>query len=301
MRRKWRSKGLQCWMLESNQTEMLMKKRVNAVIGILLLLSTGLACSLLRPKRPLTWHLTLQVDAPVADRAATTRHAITIIERRLNAAGVSNLEVKPDGDPENGRILVNLPTTSDRDRLTKLITDQGKLELVAVISPPSPAPAQTYSSKEEAIASLANDGTIPTNRRVLPYTERAEISDTPAPSNKKWVLVEAPAIVDGSELRNASAERSRAGGDNYDIQFSLTKAGGDRFGSWTGSHINEYLGVVLNDEVKSIAFIKSQIIDQGEITGRFTKQSAEDLAMVLKSGALPARVTVVEEKFDKAK
>jgi preprotein translocase subunit SecD len=56
--------------------------------------------------------------------------------------------------------------------------------------------------------------------------------------------------------------------------------------------------VVLNDEVKSIAFIKSQIYDQGEITGDFTKQAAEDLALVLKAGALPAAVTLVEERVD---
>jgi preprotein translocase subunit SecD len=52
---------------------------------------------------------------------------------------------------------------------------------------------------------------------------------------------------------------------------------------------------VLNGEVKTIAYIRTQILDQGEITGRFTKQSAEDLALVLRSGALPAPVKIVEE------
>jgi preprotein translocase subunit SecD len=111
-------------------------------------------------------------------------------------------------------------------------------------------------------------------------------------------VVESPAIVDGTELRNASAAPS-AYGDDFQIQFSLNKAGADKFGAWTGANINEYLGVVLNDEVKSIAFIKSQIYDQGEISGRFTKQSAEDLALVLKSGALPAKILFLEERTDK--
>jgi preprotein translocase subunit SecD len=56
--------------------------------------------------------------------------------------------------------------------------------------------------------------------------------------------------------------------------------------------------VVLNDEVKSIAFIKSRITDQGTISGRFTKQSAEDLALVLRSGALPAPVKIASERID---
>ena len=86
---------------------------------------------------------------------------------------------------------------------------------------------------------------------------------------------------------------------NYTISFSLKPDGAAKFGAWTGANINEYLGVVLNDEVKSIAFIKSQIDDQGEISGRFTKQSAEDLALVLRAGALPVPVRFVEERVDK--
>ena len=274
--------------------------RVSSLFAITLLVLSGLACSFLRPKPKLTWQITLQLDA-VADSAAATSQAIAVIERRLSAAGVSNFEVKPDGNPANGRILLSLPSTRDGARLLKLITEQGKLELTAVVSPPSPAPVNTYTTKEEAVASLSSDGTIPTNRRVLAYTERVEPTDTVAPSTKKWVVVESPAIVDGSELRNASAQRSRAGGEEYDIDFSLTKTGANKFGAWTGSHINEYLGVVLNDEVKSIAFIKSQIWDQGEINGRFNRQRAEDLALVLKSGSLPGRLVVVDEKVDIAK
>jgi preprotein translocase subunit SecD len=107
------------------------------------------------------------------------------------------------------------------------------------------------------------------------------------------VVVEAPAIVDGSQLRNAEA-RHGSDEDDYQIGFSLAPEGAQRFGAWTGSHINNYLGVVLNGEVRSIAFIKSQIYDQGEISGKFTKQSAEDLALILRSGALPAPVKIIE-------
>ncbi len=273
--------------------------RVSGLLAIVLLVLAGLACSYLRPKPKLTWHLTLQLDA-VADRANATNQAITTIERRLSAARVSNFEVKPDGDPGSGRILVSLPPTKDPERLAQLITAQGKLELVAVVSPPSPAPVQTYTTKEEATTSLSNDGTIPANRRVLPYTERDEPSENVALPTKKWVVVESPAIVDGSDLRDASATQVREG-DNYDIQFSLNKTGARKFGDWTGSHINQYLGIVVNDEVKSIPFIKSQITDQGQISGRFTKQMAEDFAVVLKSGSLPGRVVVINEKIDPAK
>ena len=110
------------------------------------------------------------------------------------------------------------------------------------------------------------------------------------------MVVESPAIINGSELRSAAATQAQGGGDSYQISFALKPSGADKFGAWTGANINEYMGVVLNDEVKSIAYIKGQIHDQGEISGRFTKQSAEDLALTLRSGALPAPIEYLEER-----
>jgi len=117
-----------------------------------------------------------------------------------------------------------------------------------------------------------------------------------APKQQKWVVVESPAIIDGIDLRTAQAIPERSGGDKYQITFSLKKNGADKFGAWTGANINEYMGVLLNDEVKSIAFIKSQIFDQGEITGNFTKEQGDDLALTLRSGALPAPIEYQEER-----
>ena len=185
----------------------------------------------------------------------------------------------------------------DPERVKNVITTSGKLELVHVVSPPSPAPVQTFATKEEAAASFTvSSGAADETRRVLPYTDRDEIDASAA---KKWVVVKSPAIVTGSDLRNASAVQDRGGDDNYQIQFSLKPAGAEKFGAWTAANINEYLGIVLNDEVKSIPYIKGQIYDQGEITGRFTKQSAEDLALVLNAGALPVPVKLVEETVSK--
>jgi protein-export membrane protein SecD len=244
-------------------------------------------------KRALTWHLVLAVDPSTPDRAAAAKQAADVIERRLSAYGLSNFRVSSQDD---GRIMVDLPGVTDPLRVKRLISTGGKLELVHVITPSSPSPVQTYATKEAAIASLNNNGTIPTNRRVLPYPELSGPGNSP--SSTKWVVVESPAIVDGTELRNASATPS-AYGDDFQIQFSLKAAGAEKFGAWTGSNINEYLGVVLNDELKSVAYIKSQIYDQGVIDGHFTKQSAEDLALVLKSGALQVKILFLAERTDK--
>ncbi len=247
----------------------------------------------------ISWSLTSAAQRTLADDATT--QAMRIMESRINALGVAEPTIQSHGSQNSHQILLQMPGVTDPEHVKKLLAGESRLELVHIISPPSPAPAQTYSSKEEAIASLNNAGAIPANRRVLPYTERAEAAsatpDANTPKPTKWVVVESPAIINGSELRTASAVQSRGGGsDEYQIAFSLKPTGATKFGSWTGANTNEYMGVVLNDEVKSIAYIKSQITDQGEIEGRFTKQSADDLALTLRSGALPASIEYLEER-----
>jgi preprotein translocase subunit SecD len=109
-------------------------------------------------------------------------------------------------------------------------------------------------------------------------------------------VVETPAVVDGSELRDAAAVQGAGGANEYQISFSFKPAGAQKFGEWTGKNIGNYMGVVLNGKVKSAAYIKGQIFDQGQIDGRFTKESGDDLALTLKSGALPAQIDYQEER-----
>ncbi|HEV7798099.1 MAG TPA: protein translocase subunit SecD [Pyrinomonadaceae bacterium] len=247
----------------------------------------------------IVWTLPPSAQARLAEQA--TEQAKRIIESRLDAVGVAEPLVQRHGSQSSHQILVQMPGIHDPERVKQLLKAESKLELVHVVSPPRTQSAvQTYNTEEEAKASLG--GTVPTNRRVLPYAERTEptvAGSQPSPDEakqKKWVVVESPAVVDGSELRNAAATQSRAGSDSYQISFALKPSGADKFGTWTGANIDQYMGVVLNDEVKSIAYIKSQISDQGEISGSFTKESADDLALTLRSGALPAPIEYMEER-----
>ena len=248
----------------------------------------------------LIWSISGAGQRTLADNATT--QALNIIESRINALGITEPTLQTHGAQSSHQILLQMPGVQDPERVKNLLKGESRLELVHVVSPPSPAPSQTYATEEEAKASLNSGGTVPGNRRVLKYVERMDptattTEDQSKEKRTKWVVVEVPAIIDGSELRNASAVPTRAGGtEDFEINFSLKKAGADKFGAWTGSHINEYMGVVLNDEVQSIAFIKSQITDSGQIEGRFTKQSAEDLALTLRSGALPAPIEYLEER-----
>jgi len=244
----------------------------------------------------MAWTMTGNAERTLADNATT--QALNIIDSRINALGIAEPTLQTHGSQSSHQILLQMPGVQDPERVKEILKGESRLELVHVVGPPSPAPATTYQTEAEALASLG--GTVPPNRKIFPYSERVELSaakDASQPKPKQWVVVETPAIIDGSELRNATAVPSQGGrADDFEINFSLKKSGADKFGQWTGAHINEYMGVVLNGEVKSIAYIKSQIYDQGQITGRFTQQSAEDLALTLRSGALPAPIEYLEER-----
>lgn len=257
-----------------------MQSKAIIMLAFLLHCLAVAGCSALPTDRRLTWELTLECSAPIANREQSLRETIRIIENRLNTAGLTVFQVRAKNNSSGNQIIVRLPDVADRERLKKLITTQGSLELAHVISPASPAPVETYSSQEAAKKSLVEN--TPTNRSVLPY-----------PEQHRFVVLEAPPVVVGSEIRSASAVPD--GASAYHIVFSLNPSGAQKLSSWTGNNINEYLAVVYNDEVRSIAFIKSQISDTGQIDGRFSKDVANDVAQILNAGPLPVPLRIVAE------
>jgi preprotein translocase subunit SecD len=243
-----------------------------------------------------TWTLPSQVQGVLQNQAV--EQAMKIIESRINAFGVKEPNLSRHGAESSGQILLQMPGVDDPERIKKLIGAESNLALMKVVSPGSPAPVQTYPTKEAALATIGGQETL--NRKVFPYADRDDKPATADPNQpekpKQWVVVENPAVVDGSELRDAGAFSESGSDRDFKITFSLKPAGAQKFGAWTAANINNYMAVVLNGEVKSAAFIKSAISDSGEISGNFTKASAEDLALTLKSGALPAKLEYQEER-----
>ncbi len=121
---------------------------------------------------------TLDLDSDVvrlSARSLTQRRnrRLKIIDSRINAVGVAEPTLQRHGGQNSHQILLQMPGIQDPEHVKKLLGEQSHLEMVHVISPPSPSSAQTYATREEAIASLNSGGNVPANRRVLPYTERA--------------------------------------------------------------------------------------------------------------------------------
>lgn len=249
----------------------------------------------------MTWTMKSKVQNDFASGAVT--QALKVIDTRINAVGVVEPTLQTHGAAGSNQILLQMPGLDDPERVKNLLKTESRLELVHIEGGPSPQPFQRFPTQEAALQSLGvpPGGSPPPNKRVLPYSEREEptAGGTANPAQakpKEYVIAEYPPIVKGEELRDAQATTSTGGQNDYQIHFSLKKNGADKFGPWTGANINQYMGVVLNDEVKSIAYIQSQITDSGQINGKFSKESAEDLALTLRSGALPAEIEYIEER-----
>jgi preprotein translocase subunit SecD len=247
----------------------------------------------------ITWELSDRAKTDLGTRA--TDDALKIIDTRINALGVTEPTLQAHGSTNSHQILLQMPGIDDPERIKELLKSESRLELMKVVGPGNPSPMQTYPTEEAARASLG--GTVPQNRLIIPYDERNEPTAAGAETPKSgqptaWVVVESPAVVDGSELRSAdAASNNPAGGDDaYQINFTLKPSGAQKFGAWTAANIGAYMAVVLNGRVKSAPYIKQQITDTGQISGNFTKDSANDLALTLRSGALPARIVYLEER-----
>jgi len=102
-----------------------------------------------------------------------------------------------------------------------------------------------------------------------------------------WVIVERVPVITSLDVIDAVARPSQYGGGAYEIDFQINPEGALRLSEATGKHVGENLAIVFHDEVKSAPRILGQITDRAQITGNFTKEPAQDLALVLRSGTLP--------------
>lgn len=243
----------------------------------------------------ISWSLPVQAQSLIKQQA--TDQAIQIIDSRINQFGVTEPTLQKRGTADSGEILLQMPGVDDPKRVKDLIDAESRLALYKVVSPPNPNLA-TYPTRESALQSIGGSETD--TRKVFEYVERDDTAGDQAQQQPEqptqWIVVETPPIIEGDELRDANAVSQTGNEGDYQISFSLKPAGATKFGEWTGRNINNYMAVVLNNQAKSVAFIQSQIFDQGQISGRFTKATADDLALTLKSGALPARLEYLEER-----
>ncbi len=226
-----------------------------------------------------------------AELNRATDQALQIINNRIDQFGVAEHTAQRHGGEGTYQILIQMPGVDDPERVKNTLNADSNLELRLQAKGTGEYP--TEEAARTAMAALPGG---PATFEVFPYRERSSTDEVTPVTDKKWVILNKEVVISGIQMREASARTAQQGGGRYEIAFSLTPEGAQRFADVTGANINEMLAIVLNNEVKSIARIESQIRDQGQITGSFTKRQAEDIALVLRSGALPAKMVYLEER-----
>jgi preprotein translocase subunit SecD len=228
-----------------------------------------------------TYRFTMKPNIAVQLRDDTVNQAIRTIENRINELGVSEPVVARQGSGD--QILVQLPGVTDVARAKDIIKSTSLLELKLVEGGPA--------SSREALLQSSGGQVPPTSEVVTGVPERLAAGSSP--TQTYWLVQKTP-VVTGRDLRTAKQTI-----DEYNkpaVAFSLKQDGAVRFGNVTGTNVGRQLAIILDNRVQSAPRIDSRITDEGRITGSFTQQEAGDLALKLRSGALPASLTYLEER-----
>ena len=206
----------------------------------------------------------------------TVKEAIKTLERRVNQLGVAEPVITEHGN-RGDQILVQLPGVTDVEQAKRVIKTTAQLALKLV--------EDTSPSRESLLQ--AHNGKVPDNMEVVEGAGET-------PGQPVYYLVRREAIITGRDLKNA-----RAGVDPQtngpEVDFNLNAQGAQKFGRETGRNVGRRLAIVLDGRVESAPTIQNQITDNGRITGRYTAQEADELAKVLRAGALPATLKYLQE------
>lgn len=214
--------------------------------------------------------ITLTEEAKIA----MTRHAITqsieVIRRRIDETGTKEPSITRQGTE---RIVVQAPGESDPEKLKKLVGQTAKLTFQMV---------DDSVSMEEAQA-----GRVPPGSILLPQ---------PSSTYEPFVLVKRRAVVSGENLVDARPSYDSQRGIPV-VSFRFDGQGARLFGRTTTDNVNKRFAIILDDKVISAPSINEPILGgSGQISGNFTLESASELATLLRAGALPAPLKIIEQR-----
>ena len=233
----------------------------------------------LNPVNSTDYTMTMKPSDLIEIKRNTVAQSIDTITNRVNALGLTEPVVRQQGRADSEfEILVQLPGVDDPARVKDIIKQAAQLSIVEVKEGP-------FQSEQAAMQQKG--GVLPLNTELLNYPRGGD-------QGGSWYLVSRSPVVTGRDLRNARPSRDEVG--KWEAAFTLSPDAGKRFEAFTGANIGNKLGVVLDRALRSVATIQSAISDTGRITGLANEQEAQDLALVMKSGSLPAGIEYLEER-----
>jgi preprotein translocase subunit SecD len=224
-----------------------------------------------------------------------------ILERRANALGVSEITMQIAG---NCRIVAEFPGVENPEQVIASLQQTGRLEFVDMGSTPVPEGTLIQTDYGQTGSTSPSDQATP-----LPSTSTPEATNTPAsttpspevtptpspeatpaPENKVYHTVLTGAALDPARI---VVRQDQVG--KFMIEFALKPEAKQIFADYTSTHIGQVLAIVLDGRVISTPVIQSAITEgSGVITGNFTEESANALAIQLRYGALPIPVKIVQ-------
>ena len=215
----------------------------------------------------------IRLSVPPAAITDRTRQAveqsITIIEKRVNQLGTVEPLIQRQGVD---RILVQVPGLQDPTRLKALLGQTAKMDFRMV---------DTTVPPDQAL-----QGKVPPDSEVL---QSAEQANTP-------YVVKKQVLVSGGDLTDAQPGFDQRNGQPI-VSFKFNTSGSRKFAQATIENVKQPFAIVLDNKVISAPVIQEPITGgQGQISGNFTVQQANDLAILLRAGALPAPLTIIEER-----
>ena len=209
-------------------------------------------------------------QAAITDRIRQTiEQSIQIVERRVNQLGTVEPVIQRQG---TDRILVQVPGLQDPTRLKELLGRTAKMEFRMVDTTVPPDQAQ--------------QGRVPPDSEVL----------MSASAPKTPYVIKKQVLVSGGDLTDAQPGFDQRSGEPI-VSFRFNTSGARKFAQATTENVGQPFAIVLDNEVISAPVIREPITGgSGQISGNFTVQAANDLAILLRAGALPAPLTVIEER-----
>lgn len=237
---------------------------------------------LVTPQSPTDYRLTMKPTAALSQWQATLAQAKNVIDKKINALGLTEATVQQRRQDKDSELLVQMPGVDDPGRVKQILQTAAVLELYDVKGGP-------YASREEGLAQ--NGGVLPVGTKLI------GAPNAPGQTNEHGggvYLVARTPIVHGTDIRDARPQSSQAT-NNWDTAFVLSQDAAGRFENFTGSHIGGRLAIVLDGKVLLAPSIKGQIRDNGVIENMGSQDEAAVLALNLKAGSLPASVRYEQE------
>jgi len=213
-------------------------------------------------------------ERAIRDRkTSAVQQSIEIVRRRVDETGTREPTIQRQGDD---RILVQLPGIDDPERIKRLLGKTAKMSFHLV---------DQRNSVEAAMA-----GRIPPGSRLMPSDEASANGQPQMYLIKKRVMVSGDTLVDSQPSYDSRTNEPV-------VTFRFDSAGAKRFGRATSKNVGKLFAIILDGKVISAPVIREPILGgSGQISGSFTVQTAQDLALLLRAGALPAPLTILEER-----